>query len=133
MGINNSGTIAGYYDINGTTYHAFVYSADSFSAFPALPGARLSAINDSGQIAGSYSEGGRFHGFIYTGGALTQVDMPGFENTILHGMNNSGDVVGYAYTIDQPIPEPGTGLAALFGVMALAFRKSRAQRSRSRY
>src|SRR4051812_49847134 len=42
-----------------------------------------SGINDAGQIVGSFSPS-RFvgnHGFLYTGGSFTQIDVPGASST----------------------------------------------------
>jgi hypothetical protein len=36
------------------------------------------------------------HGFIWSNGAFTMIDVPGFERTQATGINNLGQVVGYA-------------------------------------
>jgi hypothetical protein len=34
------------------------------------------------------------HGFLYTGGSFTSIDVPGPVDTPAFGINNSGDIVG---------------------------------------
>jgi probable HAF family extracellular repeat protein len=115
-GINNAGDIVGTYtDAAGS--HGFKYSAGVWTAIdapaPALPNTtRVAAINNLGQIAGSYSP--QFPGnganpssdsdaFVETGG--TFIFIPGDRVHVLTpaGLNDSGEVVGLA------VPMPGFG------------------------
>jgi probable HAF family extracellular repeat protein len=55
-------------------------------------------INDNGVIAGDYNSNGKYHGFIDNGGVFTTLDDPNGlvgGGTIVEGINNKGDVVGY--------------------------------------
>ena len=57
------------------------------------------SINNSGQIAGSYTVGatsGRA-GFIYSGGVYSTLAFPSASSTEAMGINDVGDVVGYYY------------------------------------
>lgn len=74
-----------------------------------VPGAiytRPAAINDAGAIVGSYiTSAGTiadtvWHGFLYSGGTFTTIDVPpnppglGPGSTMLNGINNAGQIVG---------------------------------------
>ena len=55
-------------------------------------------MNDSDTVVGTYIEGTTIHGFIWRiGGKLTvMVDDPNADNvTIINGINNKGDIVGF--------------------------------------
>lgn len=52
-------------------------------------------INDSGQIAGYYTDtNNRTHGFLYNGGIYTTIDVPTSSATYAYGINNAGQIVG---------------------------------------
>jgi len=53
------------------------------------------AINDSGEVAGSYSEDGDFLGFVYDKGTFTTIDPPGATYAAPTAINNSGELAGY--------------------------------------
>jgi uncharacterized membrane protein len=76
----------------------------TFTTFD-IPGAisiEPAAINDAGQIVGSYmtSANSIFHGFLYDGSAFTTIDVPPLQpglpagGTMLSGINNAGQIVG---------------------------------------
>jgi uncharacterized membrane protein len=55
------------------------------------------AINDSGQIVGTFfGSDARNHGFLLSQGQYTTLDYPGSHNTHLTGINDEGEIVGYA-------------------------------------
>jgi probable HAF family extracellular repeat protein len=64
------------------------------------PGAVFShalGINNQGQIVGQYQDaGGRFHGFLLSGGNYTTLDVPnsGIYTNAANGINASGQIVG---------------------------------------
>ena len=62
-------------------------------AVPGSGGTIPRGINDSGEIVGN---DGLNHGFIYSGGAFTYLNVPGANagSTRVFGVNNLGDVVG---------------------------------------
>jgi len=75
-------------------------------------------INDSGQVAGYFTDSAGGYGFIDADGVFTAISAPGSSQTYVIGINDSGQVVGYdggafVYTggefntIDNPFP-PGT-------------------------
>jgi probable HAF family extracellular repeat protein len=51
-------------------------------------------INDSGQIVGYFGDAAGLHGFLYSGGSFTTIDVPGAVQTIANGINDSGQIVG---------------------------------------
>jgi probable HAF family extracellular repeat protein len=64
-----------------------------------VPGSTLTSayeINDSGKIVGTYEDsGGRFHGFLLSGGVYTAIDPPGSTGGVIaSGINTSGQIVG---------------------------------------
>jgi len=52
-------------------------------------------INNAGEIVGVFSTGTSNHGFLYNGGAFTNIDVPGSPDTFATGINASGQIVGY--------------------------------------
>jgi probable HAF family extracellular repeat protein len=52
-------------------------------------------LNDSGQIVGNFTSGGTDHGFLYSNGVFSQIDVPGAVETEAWGINNSGQIVGF--------------------------------------
>jgi uncharacterized membrane protein len=140
--INNLGQVAGYYtDISGDDF-AFVKTGKSFATIDGPPGTFTSAfgINDLGQVSGSYFDPVTFtnHGFVETGGSLATLDdpFPGVVSTYVQGINNLGQVTGFATdqfgaflvsfvatpsTGPSEVPEPGTiflMIPALLGLVA---------------
>lgn len=63
-----------------------------------LGGVTARAINNSGQIAGSYFTGNSSHAFLYTDGAFVDLGAIGGSNSNGYGINASGQVAGNAYT-----------------------------------
>ena len=52
-------------------------------------------VNDSGQVAGeTINSFGVFHGFLYSGGIYTTLNVTGATSTVANGINDSGNVVG---------------------------------------
>jgi probable HAF family extracellular repeat protein len=108
FGINTQGQIVGACSapggINGFygTTRSFVLTGGVLSLLPD-PGSyggassQAYAINDSGQIVGWYADtclcAG--HGFLYSNGAYTTLDIQGFVNTQAYGINNAGQIVGF--------------------------------------
>ena len=114
-GLNNLGDLAGEYD-DATGQHGFVRIGGVFQTID-VPGATLTtvrAINDSGQMAGFYQDGsGILHGFTSNDGVtFTTIDHPdpAALNTLVGGINNSGDVVGvWLASAGSPESQPARG------------------------
>ncbi len=102
-GINNGGTLAGYYQ-DGATYHGFVDVGGTFTSFdvPGVAGFTLAqGINNSGSVVGYFSDDTGLHGFVKTGAAFTTLNATGDDQgsgnhyTVATGINDAGDVTGY--------------------------------------
>ena len=81
----------------GTEFRSFLYDGRQFTTI-AVPGAdpitvTVTGINDRGDIVGNFVDHGS-HGFLYTGGSYTQID-PGARGSLIEGINDSGQLIGY--------------------------------------
>jgi len=101
-GINKFGVVIGEARVNSASNpSAWIWdpSTQSYSYF-AVPGAPQDstypdAINDKGQIVGTFADtSGVQHGFVKDGETYTTIDVPGANNTLAWGINNSGTIVG---------------------------------------
>jgi len=102
LGINNSGTIAGFH--GATTAQGFTLTLpNSFTSenYPASAQTMVTGINSAGSTVGIYVDaGGTTHGFTYIGGTFTTVDQP---RTVFNqglGINSSNTTVGYSSAVD---------------------------------
>src|SRR5207253_11286259 len=78
--------------------------------------ARAWGINNSGQIAGEYSDASNVnHGFVYSNGTYTTLDAPGASGTLATGINDAGQVVGY-YIVRLQGEALGTSGASSFDI-----------------
>jgi uncharacterized membrane protein len=53
------------------------------------------AVNNDGDIVGTFISGGVESGFVYTGGVFQTIFCPGASYTVAQGINDKGVVVGY--------------------------------------
>ena len=134
-GLNNSGTICGYYDhlFLGDNIIGFFLSHGVYRDF-AIPNQRytyVTSLNDAGDFVGSYDNGDLlFPGFISVAGVTTTFSIPG-HGTTPGQINNSGEVVGtyldnqfYSHgfyrdaagTLTYPIDVPGAANTHLIGM-----------------
>ena len=68
--------------------------------FPLATSTIAFGINDTGEIAGFYSDAiGNSHGFIYASGAFSTVDVAGSRATQLTRIKNGGAVTGICYDV----------------------------------
>ena len=72
--------------------------------FPgAAAGTAVNGINARGQIAGQYIDSNSSsHGFVATGTTFMTVDYPGAVWTVIAGINEHRDIVGYYFTAAGP-------------------------------
>jgi hypothetical protein len=106
-GINDSGTVTGFYLDANCVAHGFVYDSvsgtfttlDNPLAFNGAQNASgssgtfLPGINNAGEIAGQYGDAnGHYHGFVVdpTHTQFTEINAPGAVNTQVFGINNLG-------------------------------------------
>jgi probable HAF family extracellular repeat protein len=81
---------------------AFLFSgvsrADSYTVLtidvPGAAGTVPHAINNLGQIVGTYTDASSEYGFLYRGGTFTTIDVPGATATQALGINDTGRIVG---------------------------------------
>jgi len=95
--VNDSGTVTGFYVINNTGPHAFLYENGQFKNidFPGSGYTVATSINNRGVVAGLFSSSTGVHGFIYSKGQFTQVDKPSAVSTQVTGINDRDELVGY--------------------------------------
>jgi len=103
-GINNHNVIVGYSaTFNSNIYTGYKRVGDKFQTieFPDAESTFPVAINDSGIIAGFYSDGSTHHGFTELNGAYKTLDVPGAYYSEIHAVNNKSEVVGaFRLTVD---------------------------------
>ncbi|HEY7389770.1 MAG TPA: PEP-CTERM sorting domain-containing protein [Bryobacteraceae bacterium] len=103
LGVNNSDIAAGFYVADDGTTHGYTYNigTKTFSGpidDPNGVGATtVAAINNSGELAGFFTNSltGATEGFLENGGTFTTINVPGFTTTVLLGLNNIGQAVGF--------------------------------------
>jgi len=112
-GINNLGTMVGYYIDTAGIYHGFIYQRGTFTPFndpyagtAAGQGTEFYGLNDLGVVVGGYFDtSGLFHSFIYAAGSFVPVNVPGnvtppSEALVTSGptdINDAGVIVGMYY------------------------------------
>lgn len=100
LGINDAGSIVGYYgDIySGHHTRGYLYDGKNFTEidYPNAKTTRANGINSSGVIVGGFVDAAEVnHGFIYKDGKYTVLDFPDATRTEAYGINNAGWIVGY--------------------------------------
>jgi probable HAF family extracellular repeat protein len=74
-----------------------LYNAGVFNSFdfPLAKSTSALGINDSGEIAGTFTDaGGVQHGFIYSGTQFSQIDVAGAAQTQITRLKNTGNITG---------------------------------------
>jgi probable HAF family extracellular repeat protein len=105
-GINDSGTIAGYYwdpVLTSGGDRGFTYSNGNFQTYQVANfySTDLYGINNAGDLAGSYNNQNFsvVQGFVIpAGGSMQSVGPPGATQWENYGINNVGNVVGSSFT-----------------------------------
>ena len=102
--INSAGSVAGFYSVSGGTTFGFLKTASGHTTKLAFPGASMTqpfGVNDLSEVVGAYTLGtgssAVTHGFTWTRKhGFTTVDDPhGIGTTIINGVNDRGDLVGF--------------------------------------
>jgi hypothetical protein len=101
--INNHGTVAGFYTTKGGVTDGFVKRTNGQFVTLAYPGATMTqafGINDSGLVVGAYTTGSgssaQTFGFTWMTGHFHEVNDPhGMGSTIINGVNDRGELVGF--------------------------------------
>jgi probable HAF family extracellular repeat protein len=104
LGINESGTVVGFWDIvdafgNTIVDHGFTWKDGQFSQidFPGAADSAVFGINARGDLVGGWDSGitSPFeHGFVISKHGATSFDVPGATITQADDINASGDIVG---------------------------------------
>jgi probable HAF family extracellular repeat protein len=95
-GINDAGDIVGVYN----RVHGFLYSGGTYT-FLDVPGASATipcAINNFGQVVGTYRNATGLRGFLYSAGTGDYTILPtpkGASDLTVYGINDAGQIVGY--------------------------------------
>jgi len=98
FGVNNAGTVAGTYEINGTTttVHAFIYKKGQYTDinYPGANWSEAQGINDRGVVVGYYQDANLVvYGFMYSRGQFAQISVFG-NSTAVSGINDRNELVG---------------------------------------
>ena len=98
-GINDSGTVVGYYEFSGVSAHGYERSPTGVLTTIDVPNSEFTeaqAINNLGDIVGYYSNPAdeRIHGFLLRNGAFGDVTFPQSSRTEPNGINDLGDITG---------------------------------------
>jgi hypothetical protein len=101
--INNHGTVAGFYTTKSGITDGFVKRTNGQFVTLAFPGATMTqafGINDSGLVVGAYTTGSgssaQTWGFTWMTGHFHKVNDPhGMGSTIINGVNDRGELVGF--------------------------------------
>ena len=135
LGINNAGTISGYYGAGDPAHPNKGYTLTLPSTFTPenFPGSvqtQVVAINTAGSTAGFYVDGaGVNHGFTNIGGTFKTIDQPGTNFNQLLGLNDSGFAAGFyndaannshAYTVSGLLVFSAVPLIPLAATMSQA-------------
>jgi len=138
-GINNGGQIVGFLAFGGGAAfgtEGFVDTGgnftvlnvpNSYTGYLGLGGGTVAnGINNSGEIVGSYydSTGTRISGFLDNGGVFTTITVAANTNTFATGINDNGQIVGYAAGsgfldtggLFSSIKAPGASFTAATGI-----------------
>jgi hypothetical protein len=128
LGINNSGTIAGFDNAgfdNGVINQGFTLTLpNNFTAenFPGAMSTRVTGINAAGDLSGAYVDANyRPHLFTKIGGVFKTLDNPSPEDLeyyglALGGINNADETVGYYVPADAGPPDPAVAFSEKGGV-----------------
>jgi len=142
QGINDAGRVVGFIGDGGSASRGFTFEAGSYAIFDA-PGAAWTqayGINNAGVIVGAASTGL----FVKDGATFATLDLPtswNARNAVATDINDQGVVVGYftdnttnltygfLASPTAPVPEPGTWLLMVGGLLPALVRRARTRRA----
>ena len=141
FGINELGTVVGYWDIldsagNLIAYHGFTWKRGVFSQvdFPGAADTGVQGINAAGDLVGSWDAGVTspiVHGFVFSRGKFTNFDVPVAGSTVTQpdDINALGHIVGiyvdangvvHGFLVAGPtfttVDFPGAALTTAWGI-----------------
>jgi hypothetical protein len=135
-GLNNAGTVVGFYMPTASTSIGFLDTGGTISTIDPFTSTFTQAlgINNMGEIVGFYLDGlGNQRGYTDIGGSFASIDPPGSVSTTINGVNDLGQIVGFETLandsvvgfVGTPTPEPGTLLLMAGALGALGFVRRR--------
>ena len=95
-GLNDSGTIAGWYSDAAGAVHGFTTRSGGYDTFdvPGSSGTYPYVITADGTLGGGYLAGGQQTGFLRSGTSATTISPPGALTSYVTGIGPGGEVVG---------------------------------------
>lgn len=129
--INDSGAAVGQAALPSGNGYGFKIEGGKFTIirYPGATSTGALGIDNNGDIAGRWSNGGLGGAFLLSNGQFTALQVPGFINSVAEDVNDSGLVVGYytdhalhgnGFTYSQgqyaTVDEPGQTSTVLTGV-----------------
>lgn len=75
-----------------------MYTVASLGSLPGMSSIEATAINNNGQVTGTMFVDDEPNAFLYSAGALTDINPSGARTSFGSGINDAGDVVGRMYS-----------------------------------
>jgi PEP-CTERM motif len=143
-GVNNAGTVVGFYQYAVGDFSAFVDIGGAITSFqfPGSISTQALGVNDLGNIVGDYLDptSGNTYGFLDVNGMFTKLDPFSSLVVTANGINDNGRIVGFFGDanfstigfISSTVPEPSSWAMMLLGFAGLGFtfRQSRRREGR---
>ncbi len=133
-GVNNAGTVCGYYLGSDRNYHSFFFAQSTFNEIEiGTPNIIMGGINDANNLCGGTLA--PYQAFVVIDGTPDIFSVPGATVSQANAINNLNECVGYYYdgsttqgfqrhadgSIDYPISAPGFVATYLYGINDLGW------------